>query len=121
MKKCILLLAAVMMAMSLAACTPTPEKNAAQATVPSSETIKADTMEERNKGNENLPVYATVAIYRIKKNGDGLLQEMESLETEELDAQAIIDLMIQYEILNEGTEIISFDEGTEGIGTLNLN
>ena len=46
---------------------------------------------------------------------------MESLETEELDAQAIIDLMIQYEILNEGTEIISFDEGTEGIGTLNLN
>ena len=56
MKKCILLLAAVMMAMSLAACTPTPEKNAAQATVPSSETIKADTMEERNKGNENLPV-----------------------------------------------------------------
>ena len=98
MKKCILLLAAVMMAMSLAACTPTPEKNAAQATVPSSETIKADTMEERNKGNENLPVYDTVAIYRIKENGDGLLQEMESLETEELDAQAIIDLMIQYAI-----------------------
>lgn len=121
MKKCILFLAAVMMVMSLAACTPTPQKNADQATMPSTEAVRADTMEERNKGNENLPVYATVSIYCTNENGNGLVQEMDSLETEELDAQAIVDLMIQYGALTEGTEVVSFDEGTEGIGTLNLN
>lgn len=121
MKKCILLLAAVMMVMSLAACTPTPEKNAAEATMPTTQAIKADTMEERNKGNENLPVMATVSIYRLKKNGDGLLQELDALDTEELDAQGIVEKMIEYGVLAEGTEVVSFDEGTEGIGTLNLN
>lgn len=120
MKKCILPFAAVMLALSLTACTPTSEKSAAEATA-SSETVKADTMEERNKGNENLPVYASVAVYYINDDGTGLIQKLESVDKEEMDAQDVIDLMIEYDILEEGTEVIDFDEGTEGIGTLNLN
>ncbi len=45
---------------------------------------------------------------------------MDNLESEELVDQALVDLMIKYEILEEGTEIISF-ELDEDKGTLNLN
>ena len=65
MKKYMTLLAAVVAAVSLAACTPTTEKNASTAGTPTSEAFKADTMEERNKGNENLPVQAAISIYQI--------------------------------------------------------
>lgn len=121
MKKFIMFLASAMMTLSLAACTPTPEKmQEEQQTVPTTEAYVADTMEKRNKGNEDLPVLATVSIYRINKTGDGLVQEMDSLESEELQDQAIIDMMIEYGILEEGTEIISFDFEDEK-GVLNLN
>lgn len=123
MKKCIMFLASAMMVLSLAACTPTSEKekDAQQATMPSTtEAYKADTMEERNKGNENLPSMAAVSIYRINKNRNGLVQEMDALETEELDAQAIVDLMIEYGALEEGTEVISFEEN-DAKAVLNLN
>lgn len=121
MKKCLMFLASAIMALSLTACTPTPEKKQEeQQTIPTTEAYVADTMEKRNKGNENLPVLATVSIYRMNKTGDGLVQEMDSLETEELQDQAIIDMMIEYGILEEGTEIISF-EFEDDKGVLNLN
>ncbi|MDO5417899.1 MAG: GerMN domain-containing protein [Lachnospiraceae bacterium] len=123
MKKCIMLLASAMMVLSLAACTPTPEKengNEAMATMPTQETVKADTMELRNSGNENLPEMMTVSIYRINKDNTGLIQEMDGLETEELDAQGIVDLMVEYEVLEEGTEVVSFEE-SDGKATLNLS
>lgn len=137
MKKCILLLASAMMALSLAACTPTPEKQQASADaqttaaaaegeggpegdVPTTEAYKADTMELRNKGNEDLPKMAGVSIYRFNKTRDGLVQEMDSLESETLDAQSLLDLMASYEILPEGTELISYEQDGE-MATLNLS
>lgn len=123
MKKCIMFMASAMMVLLLAACTPTPEKNKESETQPmppTSEAVVADTMEKRNQGNENLPSMAAVSIYRVSKNGDGLVQEMETLETEELVDQAIVDLLVDYGILEEGTEIISFElDGDKGV--LNLN
>lgn len=123
MKRCIMFLVSAMMMLLLAACTPTPEKNKETETPalpPTSEAVVADTMEKRNQGNENLPSMAAVSIYRFSKSGDGLVQEMESLETEEVVDQAIIDLMIDYGVLEEGTEILSFDlDGDKGV--LNLN
>ena len=122
-----MLLASAMMVLLLAACTPTTEKNQESqsqtetpAMPPTTEAVVADTPEKRNAGNENLPSLAAVSVYRISKNGDGLVQEMDNLESEELVDQALVDLMIKYEILEEGTEIISF-ELDEGKGTLNLN
>lgn len=127
MKRCIMLLASAMMVLLLAACTPTTEKNQESqsqteppAMPPTTEAVVADTPEKRNAGNENLPSLAAVSVYRVSKNGDGLVQEMDNLESEELVDQALVDLMIKYEILEEGTEIISF-ELDEGKGTLNLN
>ncbi len=127
MKRCIMLLASAMMVLLLAACTPTTEKNQESqsqtetpAMPPTTEAVVADTPEKRNAGNENLPSLAAVSVYRVSKNGDGLVQEMDNLESEELVDQALVDLMIKYEILEEGTEIISF-ELDEDKGTLNLN
>lgn len=127
MKRCIMLLMSAMMVLLLAACTPTTEKNQESqsqtetpAMPPTTEAVVADTPEKRNAGNENLPSLAAVSVYRVSKNGDGLIQEMDNLESEELVDQALVDLMIKYEILEEGTEIISF-ELDEDKGTLNLN
>lgn len=123
MKKCIMFLASAMMVLSLAACTPTPEKESAsgQATMPpTTEAFKADTAEIRNQGNEDLPEMAAVSIYRVNKNRNGLVQEMDALETEELDAQAIVNLMIEYGSLEEGTEVVSFEESDDK-AVLNLN
>lgn len=127
MKRCIMLLASAMMVLLLAACTPTTEKNQesqSQTETPAmpatTEAVVADTPEKRNAGNENLPSLAAVSVYRVSKNGDGLVQEMDNLESEELVDQALVDLMVKYEILEEGTEIISF-ELDEDKGTLNLN
>ncbi len=127
MKRCIMLLVSAMMVLLLAACTPTTEKNQESqsqtetpAMPPTTEAVVADTPEKRNAGNENLPSLAAVSVYRVSKNGDGLVQEMDNLESEELVDQALVDLMIKYEILEEGTEIISF-ELDEDKGTLNLN
>ena len=127
MKRCIMLLASAMMVLLLAACTPTTEKNQESqsqtetpAMPPTTEAVVADTPEKRNAGNENLPSLAAVSVYRVSKNGDGLVQEMDNLESEELVDQALVDLMVKYEVLEEGTEIISF-ELDEDKGTLNLN
>ena len=120
MKKYMTLLAAVVAAVSLAACTPTTEKNASTAGTPTSEAFKADTMEERNKGNENLPVQAAISIYQINDDRSGLEQKMDSLETEDVEPQGLIDKMIEYGVLDEGTQVLSF-ENTDGKGVLNLN
>ena len=127
MKRCIMLLVSAMMVLLLAACTPTTEKNQESqsqtetpAMPPTTEAVVADTPEKRNAGNENLPSLAAVSVYRISKNGAGLVQEMDNLESEELVDQALVDLMVKYEVLEEGTEIISF-ELDEDKGTLNLN
>ncbi len=122
MRKFIILLLSAAAALSLAACTPTPQKQAETATMPpTTEAFKADTMEIRNSGNEDLPELATVSIYRVNKNRTGLIQEMDGLETEELDAQGIIDLMISgYGILEEDVELLGF-EVNEGKGVLNLS
>lgn len=109
MKKYIMFVVSAMMVLLLAACTPTPEKNQESsqetqtpAMPPTTEAVVADTPEKRNKGNENLPSLAAVSVYRISKNGDGLVQEMDNLESEELVDQALIDLMVKYEVLEEG-------------------
>ncbi len=123
MKKFFVCLLSAMMAVSLAACTPTKVDDQQQQETtmpPTTEAFKADTMEIRNSGNEDLPEMATVSIYRISKNRIGLIQEMDGLETEELEAQGIIDLLISYGVLEEGTQAVSFEQ-TDDKAVLNLN
>ena len=73
MKRFIILCLSAAVALSLSACTPTPQKQAetAETMPPTTEAFKADTMEIRNSGNEDLPEMATVSIYRVNKKRDG--------------------------------------------------
>ncbi len=117
MKKWLIGVMAVMTAVSLAACTPTTEKQQNQTTaaegtqesmVPQSTGGASDKVPDPNV----MPV-AVISIYHGTDNG--LIQDMDSLDTEGLDAQLLVDKLIEYGVLTEGTEVLSFDvEGREG-------
>lgn len=71
----------------------------------------------------NVEPVAVISIYH-KGDGDSLVQEMDSLDDDDLNAQALVDRMIGYGVFTEGTEVISFDKTGEeenAKGVLNLN
>ena len=128
MKRWLIGAMAVMVAVSLAACTPTTEKQkketsaatakSAENMIPQSTGGAADKVPDPNV----MPV-AVVSIYH-GGDSDSLVQDMDSLDTEGLDAQLLVDKLIEYGVLTEGTQVLSFDiEGKEedSVGTLNLN
>lgn len=128
MKKYLTFLMTALVMILMTACTPTTEKNKLQAGEgPAGQSTAATTagsieemVEDRNKGNENLPVFASVLIYHGNEDGTGLVQEMEGLEKEDMNEQDIIALLIGYGVLGEGTEILSFNvSGKEGVLDLN--
>ena len=128
MKRWLIGAMAVMVAVSLAACTPTTEKQkketsaatakSAENMIPQSTGGAADKVPDPNV----MPV-AVVSIYH-GGDSDSLVQDIDSLDTEGLDAQLLVDKLIEYGVLTEGTQVLSFDiEGKEedSVGTLNLN
>lgn len=127
MKRWIVGVMAVMAAVSLAACTPTTEKlkkesaaaaKASQDMPPQSTGGASDKVPDPNV----MPV-AVVSIYH-GGDSDGLVQDMDSLDTEGLDAQLMVDKLIEYGVLTDGTKVLSFEvEGGEddSVGTLDLN
>lgn len=71
----------------------------------------------------NVAPVAVISVYH-KGDGDSLVQEMDSLDDDNLDAQALVDKMVEYGIFKEGTEVLSFDktgEGENSKAVLNLN
>ena len=127
MKKWILGVMAALMAVSLAACTPTPEKQrqetTAAAAAPES-TIPQSTGGASDKvPDPNVAPVAIISIYH-KGAGDSLVQDMDSLESEEIDAQMLVSKLMDYGLLTDGTMVQTFgiqNEGEEAIGTLDLN
>ena len=126
MKRWLIGAMAVMMAVSLAACTPTTEKQrkAAEATRVTESIAPPSTGGASDKvPDPNVMPVAVVSIYH-GGDSDGLVQDMDSLDTEGLDAQLMVDKLIEYGVLTEGTEVLSFDvKGSEedSVGTLNLS
>ncbi|MGN0371717.1 MAG: GerMN domain-containing protein [Enterocloster sp.] len=128
MKKWLLGVMTVLMAVSLAACTPTTEKQKKETTAAAAQ--KPEEMIPPSTGgasdkvpDPNVMPVAVVSIYH-KGDGDTMVQDMDSLDTEGLDAQLLVDKLMEYGVLTEGTEVISFTvEGSEedASGTLNLN
>lgn len=117
MKKTILYIAAVLMAMSLAACTPTTEKQAETAAVPTS---SADSGDKLVEGKVPGPEYDTISVYSINEDGTGLLQNMDFLE--ELTNQGLVDKLIEYGVLEEGTTILGLDvKEDDASGIVNLS
>ena len=127
MKRWLIGAKAVMMAVSLAACTPTTEKQKKQTTQAAKDTqeiVPQSTGGASDKvPDPNVMPVAVVSIYH-GGDSDSLVQDMDSLDTEGLDAQLLVDKLIEYGVLTQGTKVLSFDiQGKEedSVGTLDLN
>ncbi len=106
MKRMIMCFIGAMMVLSLAACTPTTEKNK---TGEVSDKIQAATNPAQYTKNPDptAPDLEVVSIYTVSADGTKLEGTMDSVE--ELTAQSLADLLIQYGVLEEGTKAISFE------------
>lgn len=127
MKKWLIGVMAVVTAVSLVACTPTTEKNKSETTTATT-AIPDDMIPQTTGGVSDKvpdPNVKPVAVISIYHGGSGsLTQDMDSLDSEELDAQLLVDKLTEFGVLTEGTEVLSFDvQGGEedAVGTLNLN
>ena len=115
MKKLGMFLVGTMMVLSLAACTPTTEKQQQDA---------AKSVEELSTGgafdkvpDPEAPELEIISIYHSNEDVTGLMKAMDGVET--MDAQAVVDKLIEYGVLEEGTEVLSFEtqgEKTENAG-----
>ena len=128
MKRWIIGVMAAMMAVSLAACTPTTEKQKKETTAVAADKGKAGAALESTGGASDKvpdPNVKPVAVISIYHGGDGsMVQDMDSLDQEGLDAQLLVDKLIQYGVLTDGTQAKSFDiqgKGEDAVGTLDLN
>lgn len=110
MKKFMLLVTSVMLAASLAACTPTSEKNKEKRTAPPSATQESvDGAAEKEMAVNNDPT-VTVCVYSIKDDKSGLKQNMDALDVEELDPQLLIDKMAELEVIESGITVEKFEQ-----------
>lgn len=107
MKKAMMYFIGAMMVLSLAACTPTSEKNKTgevKQTTPAANGI-AD-----KAPDPYAPDLEILAVYQLNSEGTGLTYAMEGIE--EMTPQAVVDLLIQAGVLEEGTTSLSLE--TEG-------
>lgn len=117
MKKITALVLGVMMAVTLAACAPTEKSITSQggANTPLITPSVEETEMVEKIGDINAPVLAMVFVYYGNSNSTGLERIIENAEV--LDAQALVDFLIQYKVLEEGTKVNSFKlEGGEKAG-----
>lgn len=128
MKKWLIGAMTVLMAVSLAACTPTTEKQKKETTAASAAKSQENMVPPSTGGASDKvpdPNVKKVAVISIYHGGDGsLVQDMDSLDTETLDAQLLVDKLNSYGVLTDGTEVLSFEikgEGDKAVGTLDLN
>lgn len=128
---------AAMMVFSLAACTPTADKNKTETTVAAvketqaetakkeeskpEETKTGDTKETKAKGKASIatekmpdfgaPVLDVVSIYTVSEDGSKLEGTMDAIEG--LNELTLVDLLIKYGVLEEGTTVNSFSMDSE--------
>lgn len=119
MKKMMLILAGTAMAVSLAACSPTDvSTQTAAGNGEEGMTVEASIEETEREVVEKLPdadaaPMAQVSVFTIKEDKTGLSQNMDAVDSEDgetVDAQLLIDKMIEYGVLEEGTEVLSFSK-----------
>lgn len=116
MKRWLMGIMAVMVAVSLAACTPTTEKQKKQTTAADRGELQVTSgtggAEDKVPDPEVMPV-TVISIYHGTENG--LVQDMDSLDTEEPDAQLLVDRLMEYGVLTQGTKVLQFEvKGGEG-------
>lgn len=126
MKKWFMGIMLAVMAVSLAACTPTTEKNRnAATTAAAAETIPMTTGGAGDKvPDPNVKPVAVVSIYHRSDGNGSIVQDMDALDSEGLDAQLLVDKLVEYGVLTKGTKVLNFTvtgEGENAAGILDLN
>ena len=117
MKKLVMGLLGAMMILSLAAWTPTTEKNKTGEVKEPQQEEAVESTADAGPGvvtgrpvDQNASNLTMVSVYSVSKDGSKIEGTMDSVET--LDAQSLVDLLIQYGVLDDGTKAVSFT--TEG-------
>ena len=115
MKKVIMGIMLTVMAVSLAACTPTTEKKKNTTTAETMESIPMTTGGASDKvPDPNVKPVAVVSIYHGSDDSDGLIQDMDALDSEEMDAQQLVDKLVEDNVLTKGTKVLEFTVQGEG-------
>ena len=119
-KKIIVALMVVGMVFALAACSKSTVEE---------ETIQSDAMpvEGETGGREdkvpdpNAPVLTVVSIYTKDDNTGGIDKEMDSIDTAELDANLLLQKLIEFGVLPADTTMLSFTLEDNKKATLDLS
>lgn len=126
MKKWMVIFTGVMMAAMLAACSPTTKKdeherqsrNNPPAGAMQESTIDGALEKQQMVVDEDPTV--TVCVYSLNDDKSGLKQNMDAVDGEELDAQALVDKMAELGVLEAGVKVQNFEE-KDGTLTLDLS
>lgn len=100
MKKAVLCVVGIMMVLSLAACTPTTEKNK------TGQVNQQNGVAAEKNPDPTAPDLEIISIYTVDENGTGIAGTMEAVE--EKNAQILVDLLIEYGTLDKGTTVEGF-------------
>lgn len=116
MKKFIVFLMSAVMMMSLAACTPTQPK--VETTAPDPQVMASTGGASDKVPDPNAEPMEVISVYSQNDDGTGLNQAMDAVS--ELTAEAMVDKLIEYGVLEEGTKVLKFDK-KDGTATLDLS
>lgn len=136
MKKFILGLAGALMAVGVTACTPTekPVETAAaqehahdhshdQKQAPDGSIVESTVdgaLEKQNMVVEDDEEALTVCVYSLNKDKTGLKQNMDAIDSKTMDAQLLMDKIIELEVISEDVVVDDF-EYKNGTLTLDLS
>ena len=127
MKKVLAIILSAVLAAALGACSPTTEQpqTAAQTGEMEMPEVPMTTGGASDKvPDPNVEPVAIIAVYHGSDVDDSIVQSMDSLTTEDMDAQEMVDKLVEYGVLTEGTQVLSFaidGEGENAAGTLDLS
>lgn len=115
MRRTILSILGVMMILSLAACTPTSEKNkTGESKQTEAESVPKDTdgpgVVTDRPVDPNEPELEIISIYTVDQEGK---METTMDGVEELSPQILVDRLIEYGVLKEGTKMVNYTEDGE--------
>ena len=121
------------MAVSITACTPTQrpvdtkaaaeqEQDHTHPEPPAGAMMESTVdgaLEKQNMVVDEDPT-VMVCVYSVNKDKNGLKQNMDSIDGEELDAQLLMDKMAELGVVEEGIEVTKF-ENKDGVLTMDLS
>ncbi len=116
MKKIILFIMSTMLMMFLAACTPTQPKM--ETTAPDPQLMSSTGGASDKVPDPNAEPMEIISIYSQNEDGTGLNQAMDAVS--ELSAEAMVDKLIEYGVLDEGTTVLKFEK-KDGTAVLDLS